>query len=191
MASLQGLSAIGTEECSGPIIDMTAALDKDRQDELYEAAIKAIAAIGYNDAVRAALTSQEEAAHLCWPWKHATSWPTAAACPISNRFSGTSAPELQRMAAAELAMLGDCEDSPFFVTIMNDSEDAEVLKSALVFFGNHPTCPDVEDLVFAQIDHKYVDVKEMALEACINLHSPKLNELFKERAKSPRPLCSA
>ena len=46
MASLQGLSAIGAEECSGPIIDMAAALDKDRQDELYEAAIKAIAAIG-------------------------------------------------------------------------------------------------------------------------------------------------
>ena len=71
---------------------------------------------------------------------------------------------------------------------MNDAEDPETLKSALVFFGNQPSCPDVEDLVFAQIDHKYVDVKEMALEACINLHSPRLNQLFKERARSEDPL---
>ncbi|MCQ5219690.1 HEAT repeat domain-containing protein, partial [Desulfovibrio desulfuricans] len=46
----------------------------------------------------------------------------------------------------------------------------------------------VEDLVFAQLDHRYVDVKEMALEACINLHSPKQNERFKERAKSEDPM---
>ena len=187
MASLQGLSSIGAAECSGPIIDMTAGLDKDRQDELYEAAIKAIAAIGYNDAVREALMSQQEprillameACHLMADHR--------CVADLKEIFWNVSQ-ELQRMAAGELAMLGDCEDSPFFVTIMNDSEDAEVLKSALVFFGNHPTCPDVEDLVFAQIDHKYVDVKEMALEACINLHSPQLNELFKMRAKSEDPV---
>ena len=43
---------------------------------------------------------------------------------------------------------------------------------------------DVEDVVFSQLEHRYVDVKEMALEACINLHSSKLNERFKERFRS-------
>jgi FOG: HEAT repeat len=33
-----------------------------------------------------------------------------------------------------------------------------------------------------------VDVREMALEACINLHSPKLNQLFRERAQSEDPM---
>ena len=187
MASLQGLSAIGTEECSGPIIDMTTTLDKDRQDELYEAAIKAIASIGYNDALRAALTSQDET-RILLAMEACHLMADRRCVPDLKQLFWNVTPELQRLAAAEMAMLGDCDDSPFFVTIMNDSEDAEVLKSALVFFGNHPTCPDVEDLVFAQIDHKYVDVKEMALEACINLHSPKLNELFKERAKAQDPL---
>ena len=187
MASLQGLSSIGAEDCTGPIIDMTAGLDKDRQDELYEAAIKAIAAIGYNDAVRAAITSKEEARILLAMEACHLMADRRCVADLKEIFWNVS-PELQRMAAGEMAMLGDCDDSPFFVTIMNDSEDAEVLKSALVFFGNPPTCPDVEDLVFAQIDHKYLDVKEMALEACINLHSPKLNELFKERARGEDPM---
>ena len=39
-------------------------------------------------------------------------------------------------------------------------------------------------MVFSQLDHRYVDVKEMALEACINLHSASLNERFKERFRS-------
>ena len=43
---------------------MAAGLDKERQDELYEAAIKAIAAIGYNDSIRAALVSEEESRNL-------------------------------------------------------------------------------------------------------------------------------
>ena len=73
---------------------------------------------------------------------------------------------------------------PFFLSIIDECEDAEVLKSALVFFGNQHTCPDVEDVVFSQLEHRYVDVKEMALEACINLHSSKLNERFKERFRS-------
>lgn len=86
MASLQGLSAIGTDECSGPIIDMTAALDKDRQDELYEAAIKAIAAIGYNDAVRASLTSQDEA-RILLAMEAYTMADRRCGCPISSSFS--------------------------------------------------------------------------------------------------------
>ena len=187
MAALQGLSSIGTDSCSKSIIDMGATLDRERQDELYEATVRAVAAIGYNDAVREALHSEEEqrvllameachlmADHSCVADLKAVFWKVS--------------PDLQRMAAADLAQLGNCEDAPFFVTVMNDSEDPEALKSALVFFGNQPTCPDVEDLVFAQIDHKYVDVREMALEACINLHSPKLNQLFRERAQSEDPV---
>ena len=187
LAALQGLSAIGSDACTEDIINMAATLDSERQDELYEAAIKAIAAIGYNDSVRDALNSVDESRTLLAMEACHLMADRRCVPDLKNIFWDAS-PELQRMAAAELAQLGDCADSPFFVTIMNDSEDAEVLKSALVFFGNQPTCPDVEDLVFAQLDHRYVDVKEMALEASINLHSAKLNERFKERAKSEDPM---
>ena len=63
-----------------------------------------------------------------------------------------------------------------------------MLKSALVFFGNQHACPEVGDVVFNQLDHRYVDVQEMALEACINLHSATLNQRFKERAGNDDPM---
>ncbi len=92
--------------------------------------------------------------------------------------------DLKRAAVAEVAQMGTCDDVPFFLSVIDECNDAEALKSALAFFGNQHACPDVEDVVFSQLDHKYVDVKEMALEACINLHSPMLNERFRERFKS-------
>ena len=55
-------------------------------------------------------------------------------------------------------------------------------------FGNQHACPEVEDVVFNQLDHRYVDVREMALEACINLHSFTLNQRFKERAGNDDPM---
>ena len=66
---------------------------------------------------------------------------------------------------AEVAQMGTCDDVPFFLSVIDECNDAEALKSALAF-GNQHACPDVEDVVFSQLDHKYVDVKEMALEAC-------------------------
>ncbi|MBO4299976.1 MAG: HEAT repeat domain-containing protein [Desulfovibrio sp.] len=186
-ATLQGLAAIGTPECGKPLMQMAADLDKERDTELYEATVQTIASIGYNDAVREALHSGDEkflipameAVHLMDD-KHVVD-------DLKEIFWQVS-PELQRMAIVDMARLGECADVPFFVTVMNDADDAEVLKSVLLFFGNQNSCTDVEDLVFAQLDHRYVDVQEMALEACINLHSANLNERFKERARSEDPM---
>lgn len=183
LAALQGLSAIGKEEASSAILDLAAGLDPERKAELYEAAIRAIASIGYNNVVRDALRSDDEnrimiAMEACQLIDDRR--PVEEIKTVFWRVS----PELQRAAVAEVAQLGNCDDMPFFLSVIDECEDAEVLKSALVFFGNQHTCPDVEDVVFSQLDHRYVDVKEMALEACINLHSPTLNVRFKERAHS-------
>ncbi|MBQ9452482.1 MAG: HEAT repeat domain-containing protein [Desulfovibrio sp.] len=187
MATLQGLAAIGDESCGKPVIDLAARIDRERDAELYDKAVQTIAAIGYTSAMHDALHSNDEKYVI----------PTMDACHLMDdkhivgdlkEIFWQVSPELQRMAINDLARLAGCADVPFFVTIMNDGDDAEVLKSALVFFGNQNSCADVDDLVFAQLDHRYVDVQEMALEACINLHSANLNERFKERAKSEDPM---
>ena len=89
--------------------------------------------------------------------------------------------ELQRAAVSEVAQLGSLDDAQFFLDVIARCEDSEMLKSAIIFFGNQHGSPEAEDVVFSQLDHHLVDVKEMALEACINLHSPRLNARFKER----------
>ncbi|WP_297671496.1 HEAT repeat domain-containing protein [uncultured Desulfovibrio sp.] len=186
-ATLQGLSAIGGESCGKPVMDMAAGIDRERDAELYEEVVRTIAAIGYTGALHDALHSGDEKCII----------PALEACRLMDdgrivndlkEIFWQLSPELQRMAINEMARLGGCADVPFFVTVMNDADDAELLKCALAFFGNQNSCADVDDLVFAQLDHRYVDVKEMALEACINLHSANLNKRFKERARSEDPM---
>ncbi|MBQ3060745.1 MAG: HEAT repeat domain-containing protein [Desulfovibrio sp.] len=179
MAALTGLSAIGDEEASDAIIELALTLDPERKADMYETAIRALSSIGYNPVVRNALRSEDEnrvmvAMEACQLMDDHR--PVEEIKALFWRVSR----DLQRAAVAEVAQLGITEDIPFFLSIIDECDDAEVLKSALVFFGNQHGIAEVEDVVFAQLVHRYVDVKEMALEACINLHSPTLNIRFKE-----------
>ncbi len=187
IAALQGLSAIGDNKASRDILDLAKTIDPDRAPDLYEATIRALAAIGYNDVMREALRSDDETNVMIAMEACQLMDDPRTLEEIKNLFWRVSR-ELQRAAIAEIAQLGSCDDVPFFLSVIDECKDAEVLKSALGFFGNQHSCPDVEDVVFQQLDHRYVDVKEMALEACINLHSPMLNDRFRERAASDDPM---
>lgn len=183
IAALQGLSSIGTVDASNDIMSLARTIDPDKQPDLYEAAIRALAAIGYNDVVRDALRGKDETGVMVAMEACQLMDDPRVLEEVKNLFWRVGR-DLQRAAIAEVAQLGNCDDVPFFLSVVDECKDAEVLKSALAFFGNQHACPDVEDVVFEQLNHRYVDVKEMALEACINLHSPTLNEKFRERAKS-------
>lgn len=187
IAALQGLSSIGTKEASADVLSLAEKLDPDRAPELYEAAIRALAAIGYNDVIRDALRSDNEV-HVMIAMEACQLMDDQRYIEEVKNLFWRVGRELQRAAVAEVAQLGTCDDVPFFLSVMDECNDAEVLKSALTFFGNQPACPDVESVVFEQIDHKYVDVKEIALEACINLHSANLNEKFRARSRSEDPV---
>lgn len=183
IAALQGLSAIGTTDASNDILSLARKIDPDRAPDLYEASIRALAAIGYNEVIRDALRSDDEVDIMVAMEACQLMDDDRPLEEIKNLFWRVGR-ELQRAAVAEVSQLGTCKDAPFFLSIIDECQDAEVLKSALGFFGNQHACPDIEDVVFQQLDHRYVDVKEMALEACINLHSPTLNQRFKERFQS-------
>lgn len=183
IAALQGLSYIGGARATSDIFQLAKTIDPDKEGELYEAAIRALGAIGYNEEVRDALRSDDETRAMIAMEACQLMDDQRPLEEIKNLFWRVGR-DLQRAAVAEVAQLGTCADVPFFLSVMDECKDAEVLKSSLAFFGNQHSCPDVEDVVFQQLDHRYVDVKEMALEACINLHSPMLNERFRERAKS-------
>lgn len=183
LAALEGLAAIGNADCTEAVINRALSLDAEREQELYEAAIQAIASIGYNDTVRDALRSDDEQRILVM----------MDVCRLMNdhrtidelkKIYWRANADIARAAIAIVAQLADCTDMSFFMSVMEESNDAEALKNVLIFLGNQPSCPEVDELVFSQIDHRYIDVKEMALEACINLASPALNARFKERAWS-------
>ncbi|MDR1660134.1 MAG: HEAT repeat domain-containing protein [Desulfovibrio sp.] len=187
LSVLRGLSAIGKEEDSGDLLLFAVNLNSETQADIYDAAVNAIAALGYNSAVREALCGNDE--------KQA-----AVAMEACNRIGSDSYADdlksifwrlnrdMQRAASFAVAQRGAPEDMPFFASVMKKTQDAEILKNALLFFGNQHGCADAEAVVFAQLGHHYRDVKETALEACINLHSPSLNERFKELLGDPDPM---
>jgi HEAT repeat protein len=187
LSVLRGLSAIGKEGDSGDLLRFAVNLNPETQADIYDAAVNAIAALGYNSAVREALCGSDE--------KRA-----AVAMEICNRIDGSAYADdlksifwrlnrdMQRAASFAVAQRGAAEDIPFFTSIVEKTQDAEILKNALLFFGNQHGCADAEAVVFAQLGHRYRDVKETALEACINLHSPVLNERFKKLLGDPDPM---
>jgi HEAT repeat protein len=180
LAALRGLGAIGKEEDSKRLLLFTVGLNPETQTEIYTAGVNAIAAIGYNAVVRDALCGCDEKL-------------TVVAMDVCSRIQGDEyiddlkdifqrlSLEMQRMASQAVAHRGAQEDMSFFTAIAEQTKDAELLKNALLFFGNMHGNAQAEDMVFARLEHNYRDVKELALEACVNLHSPALNERFKER----------
>ncbi len=183
LAALQGLGAIGKPEATPKILALAYTLDPETKPELYEAAIRALASIGYNEALGEALRSNETihimvALEVCRLLEDKTPLED-----IKKIFWNVSI-DIQRIAIAEIARLGDCNDMPFFLSVLDETQDGEILKSILFFLGNQQSCHDVDDIVFSLINHKYQDVKEMALEACINIHSEGLNLRFKELLKN-------
>jgi HEAT repeat protein len=186
-AALQGLGAIGHEEASAAIMDLAVTIDPDRQPDLFASCIDALGSIGFNDCLQQVLQGEDipRIALVLYASRHFTD-RRAMEC-LKDVFWRVGM-ELQRAAIANAVHLATCEDLPFFVAVMGKSSDPEILKSALVFFGNQQGCEEAEELAFDALDHRYDDVKEMALEACINLHSPMLNERFKERFAGDDPM---
>jgi HEAT repeat protein len=187
LSVLRGLSAIGKEEDSRDLLLFAANLNPETQADIYGAAVNAIASLGYNPAVREALRGGDEklAAAAMEACKRIED--SSYADDLKSIFWGLNR-DMQRAASFAVAQRGAAGDMPFFTSVAEKTQDAEILKNALLFFGNQPGCADAEAIVFAQLDHRYRDVKEAALEACINLHSPVLNERFKERLGDPDPM---
>ncbi|WP_297226532.1 HEAT repeat domain-containing protein [uncultured Desulfovibrio sp.] len=183
MAALQGLSFMGDGEASQAVFDLACRLDPDQSPELYEATIRAIASIGYNDVIRDALTSGDDL-HIMIAMEACQLMGDHRPVEVIKSIFWDLGSELQRAGMAELSQLGTTEDIPFFKDVVARCDDPEILKSALIFFGNQHGCEDACTVAFSQLDHRYVDVQEMALEACINLHSPILNQRFRERMNS-------
>lgn len=177
-AALTGLKSIGTEEASGAVLNYLLNLNPETDQELYQLGIEALAAIGFTRDIRNALKGDHER-------------EIQIALEVCQYLSGREPiellkkvfwhlkPEFQQVAINLIARSEDCQDMPFFLQVLNELKDPEILKGILTFLGNQHSCSDLEDIVIAQLDNENQEVKEMALEACINLHSANLNERFR------------
>ncbi|MBQ7609022.1 MAG: HEAT repeat domain-containing protein [Desulfovibrionaceae bacterium] len=177
-AALTGIKAIGTEKSSLPVLKFAAATNPESDPERYDQAIDTLSALGFTPALRDALRSNDEKLILIAMQACQNITDRNALEELKNIFWNVPI-DLQRLAIAELAMHGDCSDMPFFLSVIDECDDSEVLKGVLSFLATQTSCRDIDDIVFNLLGHRHEDVQAMALEACINLHSPRLNEQFR------------
>lgn len=185
-AALLGLGVMGDASATKAILDRVSVLDPEKQLDMINTAINTLTSIGYNDAFADAL---REGKYLI---KHiaveACAMMEDARCnALLRNIFWNQERDIQRQIAAQLAKAGDGTEIPFFIEVLDRHTDSDVIKNALYFLGTRMRCEQAQDAIFDMLSHKHNDVKEMALEACVAIHTSQLNARFKELFTSDSP----
>lgn len=186
-AALSGLAVMGNEEATTAILTFATRLDPERDQDMLAAAIRSVAAIGYNDNFAAALKSDNDSVVELAVSAIAMVNDHRSVEHVKEMFWNKSR-EIQRTATMQLATTAQPEDVSFFEEILQKHKDGDVLKNALYFLGMQVKSQPSADLLFSMLNNSHDDVKEAALEACIALNSLELNRKFKELFRSDDPI---
>ncbi len=84
--------------------------------------------------------------------------------------------DLQRIIMDYIKKTADISHIQFFENLLNNSDDAHILKHAMYFLGCTAKNTDSADEIYSFIFHPYPDVSFVALEACIAINSNELNQ---------------
>jgi HEAT repeat protein len=185
-AAIQGLSFSGGEEVSAGVLAIAAKLDPDRSQDRLAQTVQALARIGLTESLRYALLGedQDRARVAVEALKSADDAKVPAVLMDAFWKKGR---DLQRLIIAALADVAgsDCRD--FFLDVLERHTDGKVLKSVLRFLGQRKLT-QAGELVFALLDHKYDDVKEAALDACVAINGEDMLRRFRELYENPEPV---
>ncbi len=177
LIALSGLSVMGDQISSAAIMDLLKANVRKPESDIYQAAIAALASIGYNETFAGFIRLEDPVTlHLA---TLASQLMECNKCmkQMKEIFFRMER-DTQRLAAKYISVHASQEDAPFVMEILEQCQDENVLKSAINCLGKTLKYMEAQDKVFAFLSHSYTDIKEAALEACIELHTPTLRENF-------------
>ena len=186
-AAVKGFAALGGPGAATHVLHYVSGLDMEKDAPRIMAAIEALAAIGHSAELDAAI-------------KHGDDFITqiamevllqvdeAAAVPLLISVFWDKSRDLQRVIILELANRASSEYQGFFLDILDRHQDGNVLRGALLFLGRRGDPGTVLEKLQSFLEHPYSDVKESALEACIALHTPEVEQYFKALLASEDPV---
>lgn len=186
-AAVEGLGWLGDDQAAAAVVDVAAGIDFEHDAERYDLAVGSLARMARTAALETALREG--------------SWLKArAAARALGRIGGAEAEkaltssfhagdrDLQREMSSALAAVGGDEAERFFITLLDEHEDGSVLKDALAFLGRRRAGEEVQEKIFGFLGHPYDDVKEAALDACVETGGPAMRERFRELFASREPM---
>lgn len=181
-SAMLGLTSVGGDDSSEAIAKLALTLDPERDSNRLGLCFDALAQIGYSPSLERLLREKDD-------------YPANVAVEVLSRIAGPEVTALfmdefwkksrdvQRNMADKLMNIATPEDENFFLRILADINDGDIIKSALYFLGGAASSGDAVARLKEFLDHPYDDVKEAALESCIATNAPGLNDYFRERVR--------
>ncbi len=178
-AALLGLSVVGDGFSSKTIMDFVVKIHRPDEDDRYDACVKTLASIGYNESFYDFFQSEDPRVLLA-AVSACTHMNTHLCVEPLTKVFWRMERDTQRIASQYLASNAQVSDVPFILDILEKHHDGEILRNALQCLGEHLKYVQEQDKIYTFISHPMPDVKEAALLACIHLNTPELSQRFKQ-----------
>ncbi|BDQ35940.1 hypothetical protein SYK_03000 [Pseudodesulfovibrio nedwellii] len=192
-AAIQGLAYVGGEEASKGILQIAGALDQDLEQDRLQVIIAFLAEIGLTEALKVGLLGEDQgeakvAVQVLSQIAPDECVEQNSICRVlMDAFWQVGLP-LQRQIVSVVANRGRSQSKDFFIKVLNEHADGTVLKSAVYLLGEKLQLVEVIDNIFPLLNHQYDDVKEAALDACIAIGTPDVQERFRDMFTSENPV---
>ena len=185
---IRGLAYVGGDDASNDVVRLAATMDVDRESERIEAAIDSLACIGLTKSLVSHAMQNQSSERAQVAVAVLSRIPSPEVTNILIDAFRDKNRDLQREIVQALVKTAGEEAAPFFMDVLKTHEDGTVIKNSLYFLGQKVQYVPAEELLFSFLDHPWNDVKEVALEACIELGSEGMPERFLELVSSDDPL---
>ncbi len=186
-AAAQGLAFVGGEEAATAVLALAEDLEPVSDQERIFKLAQCLASIGQTRALRDAVQGGSwKAGMVAIQALELIGDPQGA--ELLCQVFWTKDREMQRGIIDALATLARPEQRQFYLDVLERHNDGHVLKGALRFLGTVTKEPEDGAKLFPLLEHPYDDVKEAALEACVVLNGPEMQQRFKDLFQSPEPL---
>lgn len=186
-AAVKGFAALGGSGATTHLLEYVSGLDAEKDADRIVAAIEALAAVGHSPELDAAVKEGDEFTTQI-AMEVLLLADQEAAVPILVSIFWDKPRDLQRMIILELASRCGQEYQDFFLDILERHKDGNVLRGALLFLGRKGRPEVVFERILPFLEHRYDDVKESALEALIDLHTPEVEAYFKSQLAEADPI---
>jgi len=186
-AALKGLSYVKGEDAANAIFEYGLTLDEEKDAELLEEVESILKDLGVSKALVEGVYSKEE---------KRVRFAIRLLCQIDDENAYKTLTQafwkLDRDYQREIAVALSEKEHPilkdFFLRILREHQDGKIIKCGLKFFGEKYQSKEVEEEIIKFLDHKFDDVKEVALDTAIAIGSECIKEQFMNMAQDEDPI---
>ena len=177
-AAILGFAALGGAGATTSVLRHASRLDLEKDADRIILAVEALVRLGHTPELDTAMREGDDmTAQIAMEVLLRTD--EANAVPLLVSVFWDRSRDMQRQIILELASRAGSEYEDFFLDVLERHNDGNVLRGALLFLGRKGNPETVLGKILPFLGHDYNDVKEAALEACIALHTPEVEQYFK------------